>query len=98
MQEISNKDPLGFNATTFDFTALGRFGGFCQQEFVMDSKTEIKYYVMSEGTTVFCAFTFKNFIFYDKDDVQLVDPLLCCQIIRKLGIEFDIQQIAEMGR
>ena len=92
MQEMSRAEPLGFKAAAYDFIALGRFGGFRQQEFCMDSKNTIKYYVMPNGTKVVRAFTVKNFIFYDEDKGTLSKPLLHRELAARIGTEYDIQK------
>ena len=57
------EDPLGFKAAVYEFTQLGSFGGFRQQEFAMDSKSQkIKYYVKLNGDLVVRAFTVSNFL------------------------------------
>ena len=75
MQELAQGNVLGFKATAIEFTALGRFGGFRQHEFCMDSKTSIKYYVLPNGTTVVRVYTGRNFIFFDEDACKVVCPL-----------------------
>ena len=60
----AKEDPLGFKAAVYEFTQLGSFGGFRQQEFAMDSKNQIKYYVKPNGDLVVRAFTVSNFLFY----------------------------------
>jgi len=92
MQEMSRDDPLGFKAAAYEFTALGRFGGFRQQEFCMDSKRTIKYYVMPNGAQIVRAFTVKNFIFYDEDKVTLIKPLRQRELAARIGTEYDIQK------
>ena len=52
----AEEDPLGFKAAVYEFTQLGSFGGFRQQEFAMDSKSQIKYYVKPNGDLVVRAF------------------------------------------
>ncbi|KAL7527743.1 hypothetical protein ACHAXR_002105, partial [Thalassiosira sp. AJA248-18] len=94
MEELSHEDPLGFNAAVYDFVfvALGRFGGFRQQEFCMDTKRRIKYYVMPDGTKVVRAFTRKNFIFCDVGGIIITDPLANRELAAKIGTEYDIQK------
>ena len=92
MCELAKQDPLGFHACVWDFVAIGRFGGFRQQEYAMDSKTEIKYYVKPDGTCVVRAFTVKNFIFYNTGDVILEKPLRNRVGVNKLGTQYDVQK------
>ena len=58
----AEEDPLGFKAAVYEFTQLCSFGGFRQQEFSMDSKSQIKYYVKPNGDLVVRAFTVSNFL------------------------------------
>ena len=92
MQELAQEDPLGFKAAVFEFTALGRFGGFRQQEFCMDSKTVIKYYVLPNGTAVVRAFTVKNFIFLDEDACKVMHPLQQRDLNERIATEYDLQK------
>ena len=72
----AKEDPLGFKAAVYEFAQLGSFGGFRQQEFAMDSKSQIKHYVKPNGNLVVRAFTVRNFIFYDAGAV-LPSKSLC---------------------
>jgi len=45
MNELSLENSRGFRATACDFTNLGKYGGFHEQEFAMASRTKIRYYV-----------------------------------------------------
>jgi hypothetical protein len=92
MGRQAEEDPLGFKAAVYEFTQLGSFGGFCQQEFAMDSKTQIKYYVKPNGDLVVRAFTVSNFLFYDKDGALVKLPLRNRSLIKKLGTLYDIQK------
>ena len=75
MYELAQEDPLGFRSACFDFVALGRYGGFRQQEFAMDTMKQIKYYLLPDGTTVVHAFTVKDFIFFNIDRIRIMRPL-----------------------
>ena len=55
-----NANSLGFQSAAWNYTAVGRYGGFRVQEFCMDSKYTIGYYVLPDGTYVVRAFTVKN--------------------------------------
>ena len=66
---------LSFQAAVWNFTALGRYGGFRAQEFCMDSPHEIRFYICPNGDYVIRAFTYADFVFYDAHDVQVLDPL-----------------------
>jgi len=58
----------------------------------MDSKKNIKYYVMPNGTRVVRAFTVKNFIFYDMDACKIMRPLRQRDLADRIGNEYDIQK------
>lgn len=57
MCTLAKEDPLGFKACTRNSVAIGTFSGFCQQEYDMDSKTDIKYYIRPDSTCIVRAFT-----------------------------------------
>ncbi len=98
MHELAKEDKIGFNAAVFDFTALGEYEGFCQQEWYMDSKPEVKHYIMPNRTLIVHAFTIKNFIMFDESNICLRNPLLFCQLIQKLGIKYDVQKNRRNGQ
>lgn len=89
---LAKEDPLGFRACVYDFTGIGRFGGFRQQEFAMDSKNNIKMYVLPDGKLVVRSFTVSNFIFYDKDGIQMQKPLQNRSSAQQLGTLFEVQK------
>ena len=70
---------------------IGHFDGYWQQEYEMDSKMEINYYVKPDSTCVVRVFTMNNFIFYDEDDVILRRPLLNQNGVKKMGQEYEVQ-------
>ena len=47
--ELSLKNPSGFRAAAWDFTNLGKCGGFREQDFAMALRTKIRYYVQPNG-------------------------------------------------
>jgi hypothetical protein len=60
MHELAPLGPFtGFRYLVWDVAALGRFGGFCQQEYTMDHKNKVKYFVTPAGPVV-RAFTMEN--------------------------------------
>ena len=64
MYELAQEgDRFGLRRAIWLWTRLGCFGGFRRQEFVMDKKDDIQFYVMPDGTLIARAFTMKNFIF-----------------------------------
>ena len=88
----AKEDPLGFKAAVYEFTQLGSHGGFRQQEFAMDSKSQTKYYVKPNGNLVVRAFTVRNFIFYDAEGIIISKPLRHRSLAKKLGTLYDIQK------
>ena len=95
---MAQENLLGFKAAVYEFTALGRFGGFRWQEFAMDSTTKIKYYVLPDGTKAVRAFTVKNFIFYNVDECRITRPLMKWDLMAKLGTEYDVQKHRMNGK
>lgn len=85
-------DALGFRACVWDITGLGRFGGFRQQEYAMDAKSEIKYYVKPDGSYVVRAFTLSNISFRDKEAATIHHPLQNEDACDEIGTEYDIQK------
>lgn len=73
----------GARNTIWKWVGLGRFGGYRRQEFAMDKKDEIQYYVKPNGETVVRAFTRENFIFYNEDGMRV--PTETCLVHRALA-------------
>ena len=71
---IEDRDPLGFRATMWNFTVLGSFGGFCCGEFVMDSRSSIRYYILPKGDQVVRYFVVRNFKLYDDTGDNVKEP------------------------
>ena len=92
MCELGKADPLGFRAAVSDITLLGRFGGFRQQEFAMDSKDTIKYYVKPDGSLVTRSFTVSNFLFRDEDEILIKYPLIKRASVCNLGTLYEMQK------
>ena len=94
MCELSkaDKNPLGFKAAAWNYTAVGRYGGFRAQEFCMESKTVIRYYVLPDGTYIVRAFTVKNFIFYDDRGNPVKNPLKARRRCAVGATEYDVQK------
>ena len=93
-----SSSPLGFAAAVWDITALGRFAGFRQQEYAMDSRTAPKYYVKPDGSRVLRAFAVKNFLFRDALGVLIDQPLSRRADILQAGIRYDIQKNGMNGQ
>ena len=89
---IEDKDPLGFRAAIWNFTALGRFGGFRCGEFAMDSRTSIRYYILPNGDLVVRCFVVRNFKFYDDTGDNVKEPLTNRRKVSHSGVEFDVQK------
>ena len=87
-------DKFGLRRALWLWTRLGCFGGFRRQEFVMDKKTDIQFYVMPDGTLIARAFTIKNFIFFDEDEMRLAlhEVLRNRTLAMSLGTEYDVQK------
>ena len=53
MHDFSRQGPFtGFRSLVWDITALGRYGGFRQQEYAMDHKNKVKYFNTPVGQVV----------------------------------------------
>ena len=87
-----DEDALSFEAAAWNFTAVGRYGGFRAQEFCMDSPKEIRYYVMPDGTEIVRAFTNSDFLFYDKDSIAMEAPLRNRRKIKIGGQRYKVQK------
>ena len=90
--ELAQEDGLGFKACVWDFTGVGRFGGFRLQEFAMDSKHTIKYYILPDGTAVVRCFTNKNFIARGEHRERISKPLFNRKAVKQLGTQFEVQK------
>ena len=91
-------DPLSFQACVWDFTGVGRFGGFRSQEFAMDSKKHVKMYVLPDGTLVVRAFTTDNFIMYDGRNARLANALQNRATAKAIGTLFVVQKNRRNGQ
>ena len=89
---IEDKNPLGFKAAVWNFTALGRFGGFRCGEFAMDSRTQIRYYILPNGELIVRCFVIQNFKMYDDTGDNVKDPLSNRRKVSHSGVEFDVQK------
>jgi len=98
MHELAREDPLGLRAAIFDIAALGRLGGFRQQEYAMDTKTKIKTYLLPNGTEVTRAFCLKNILFRDKEKRRIHHPLLQKGLIAETGQQYDVQKNRRNGQ
>ena len=94
MCELAKDDanPLGFRSAAWNYTAVGRYGGFRAQEFCMDSKYTIRYYVLPDGTYVVRAFTVKNFICYDDKGDVIDEPLTARHRVVVGATQYDVQK------
>ena len=89
---IDDKNPLGFKAAVWNYTALGRFGGFRCGEFAMDSRTTIRYYLLPNGEKLVRCFTIRNFKFLDDVGDNVINPLRHRHKVSTSGVEFDVQK------
>ena len=63
MHDFARLGPFtGFRSLVWDIAALGCYGGFRQQEYAMDHKNKVKYFVTPAGQVV-RAFTLENILF-----------------------------------
>ena len=86
MWELAQYDSLGFRAAAWDITNLGKYGGFHEQEFAMESRNMIRHYVLPDGTKVVRAFTVKHVITYNKARVIIEKTWIALGIyVRSLG-------------
>ena len=94
MQLSDDSHPLGLRRAIWLWTKLGRYGGFRQQEFAMEKKFIIQYYVKPDGTKVVRAFCLKDFIWYDVDGmiIQLSDALKNRKLAEQVGQHYEIQK------
>ena len=60
----------------------------------MDKKNNIQFYVIPNGTLIARAFTMKNFIFFDEDEMRLAlsEALHDRESVHSLGTEYDVQK------
>lgn len=87
-------DKLGLENAIWKWTALGRLAGFRCQEYLMNKKNEIRYYVKPNDEKIVRAFTVKNFRFYDRDGIRLISSVALSNrnSVNKVGTEYDIQK------
>jgi len=92
MHDLACPGPFtGSRALVWDIAALGRYGGFRQQEYAMDHKNEVKYFVTPAGHIVH-AFTMENILFRDKDRMIIHDALLHPDLIEAVGMHYVVQK------
>ena len=92
MCNLLSEDPLGFRVCAWDFVAIGLYGGFRQQEYAMDKKSDIKYYVLPDITCIARAFTIRNFILYDELGGTIYSTLEDRARCEKMGQQYDVQK------
>ena len=98
MRALASADSLGFRAAVWDITGLGRFGSFQQQEFAMDVRDTIKYYVLPNGVKVTRAFCVKNIHFRNKMKVRIRLPLIREGECKEVGPEYEVQKNRRNGQ
>ena len=96
LAEASN--PLGFRATAWDATGLGRFTGARQQEFAMDTRNVIKKYVLPNGVQVTRAYCVRNFHYRDANRAPVDFPLVTRDRIVEVGPQYDVQKNRRNGQ
>jgi hypothetical protein len=98
MQELASPGSfMGFRSLAWDIAALGRYGGFRQQEYAMDHKNKVKYFNTLKGQVV-CAFTVENILFRDRDRMIVHDPLLYSELIKTVGTRYTVQKNRRNGQ
>ncbi len=98
MREFACLGPFtGLRALIWDVAALARYGGFRQQEYAMDHKNKVKYFVTPAGL-IARAFTMENILFRDRDRMKIRDPLLRPDIIEAVGTRYVIQKNRRNGQ
>jgi hypothetical protein len=98
MHDFARLGPFtGFKSLVWDIAALGRYGGFRQQEYAMDHKTKVKYFVTPAGQ-IARAFTMENILFRDKDRMIIRDALLRPDLVEAVGTRYMIQKNRRNGQ
>ena len=98
MHDLARPGPFtGFRSLVWDIAALGRYGGFRQQEYAMDHKNKVKYFVTPAGQVV-RAFTMENILFQDKDRMIICDALLHPDLVEAVGTRYAIQKNHRNGQ
>ena len=98
MHDLARQGPFtGFISLVWDIAALDRYGGFRQQEYTMDYKNKVKYYITPVGQIV-RAFTMENILFRDKDRMIVHDPLLRPDLIKAVGTRYVVQKNRRNGQ
>ena len=98
MQELASLGSFtGFRSLAWDIAALGRYGGFRQQEYAMDHKTKVKY-LNTPKEQVVHAFTIENILFQDRDRMVVRDPLLHPELIKTVGMRYAVQRNRRSGQ
>jgi hypothetical protein len=98
MYELALLGPFtGFRYLVWDIAALGRYGGFRQQEYTMDHKNKVKYFITPAGPVV-RAFTMDNILFHDEDWMIIRDPLMRPDLIEAVGTCYGVQKNRRNGQ
>ena len=95
-----DKDSVGFRSAAWDWTALGRYGGFRAQEFCMEKSKKIRYYAMPDGTLIVRAFVHRNFTYYDGEGTRMDDELALRKrrLVQAAGQIYDVQKNRQNGQ
>jgi len=98
MHDLARPGPFtGFKSLVWDIAALGCYGGFRQQEYVMDHKNKVKYFVTPPGQVV-RAFNMENILFQDKDRMIIRDALLRPDLVKAVGTRYAVQKNHRNGQ
>ena len=100
MRHLAKEDHFSFRACIWEFTALGKFGGFREQEFAMEKRFVIRHYLLPNGDKIVRAFVMRNFIFYADELVRipLEDALRDRAQVQRTGHQYDIQKNRQNGQ
>ena len=100
MRHFAQENRFSFRACIWDFTALGKFGGFREQEFAMERPYAIRYYVLPNGDKVVRAFVLRNFLFYADELVRIPvhEALRDRARVQRAGLQYDIQKNRQNGQ
>jgi hypothetical protein len=84
-----NKMHTGFRALVWDIAALGCYGGFRQQEYTVDHKNKVKYFI---------AFTMETILFRDIDRMIICDAFFRPDLVKAVGTRYAVQKNRHNGQ
>jgi len=87
--KMFNKMHTGFRALVWDIAALGCYGGFRQQEYTVDHKNKVKYFI---------AFTMETILFRDIDRMIICDAFFRPDLVKAVGTRYAVQKNRHNGQ